>query len=242
MAPGPKRKSALPRVQSSRRCSPTSTCTTYSICGRIGGAIATPDVIIVRFADDFVLGFQYREEAERFLKEVAERMGKFGLALHPDKTRLIEFGRFAGENRRKRGLGKPETFDFLGFTHICGTTRKEKRFTIKRKTIAKRLRRKLKEVKQLLHRMLHEPIFVLGKWLRSVVRGFMNYYAVPGNFAGIKAFRTQVSRTWLQVLRRRSQKHRLTWERFRHHVDRWLPRCQILHMYPDARFHATHSK
>jgi len=200
------------------------------------------EMIIVRFADDFVLGFQYREEAERFLKEVAERMGKFGLALHPDKTRLIEFGRFAAGNRRKRGEGKPEVFDFLGFTHICSTTRKEKRFTIKRKTIAKRLRRKLKEVKQQLRRMLHEPIVVLGRWLGSVVRGFMNYHAVPGNFASIKAFRTQVARTWLQVLRRRSQKHRLTWEIFRRHVDRWLPRCRILHMYPNARFHAIHSK
>jgi len=200
------------------------------------------EMIIVRFADDFVLGFQYREEAERFLRDVGERMGKFGLALHPDKTRLIEFGRFAVENRNKRGLGKPETFDFLGFTHICTTTRDGKRFTIKRKTIAKRLRKKLKEVKQHLRRRFHEPIFELGKWLGSVVQGYMNYYAVPGNFDSIKAFRTQVSRIWLRALRRRSQKHRLNWDLFRRQVDRWLPKCRILHMYPDARFHAIHPR
>jgi hypothetical protein len=199
-------------------------------------------MIIVRFADDFVLGFQYREEAEWFLRDVGERMGKFGLALHPDKTRLIEFGRFAVENRSKRGLGKPETFDFLGFTHICSTLRDGKRFTIKRKTIAKRLRKKLKEVKEHLRRMFHEPIFVLGKWLGSVVRGFMNYYAVPGNFDSIKAFRTRVSRIWFRALRRRSQKHRLNWNLFRKHVDKWLPKCRILHMYPDARFHAIHPR
>jgi len=203
---------------------------------------ARGEVIIVRFADDFVLGFQHRDDAERFLKELAERMGKFGLALHSEKTRLIEFGRFAAENRRKRGLGKPETFDFLGFTHICSTTHKGKRFTVKRKTIAKRLRRKLKEVKDLLLLKLHEPIPELGEWLRSVVRGYMNYYAVPGNLASMKAFRTQVARLWLRALRRRSQKHRLTWERFRRYVDRWLPNCRILHMYPNARFHAMHSK
>ena len=200
------------------------------------------DMIIVRFADDFVLGFQYREEAERFLRDVSERMGKFGLALHPDKTRLIEFGRFAVERRKERGLGKPETFDFLGFTHICTTTRDGKRFTIKRKTIAKRLRKKLKEVKEHLRRMFHEPVPVLGKWLGSVVRGFMNFYAVPGNFDSIKAFRTQVSRIWLKALRRRSQKHRLSWDRFRKHADKWLPKCRILHMYPEARFHAIHPK
>jgi group II intron reverse transcriptase/maturase len=203
---------------------------------------ARGNIIIVRFADDFVLGFQYREEAQRFLREVGERMRKFGLALHPEKTRLIEFGRFAAENRKKRDLGKPETFDFLGFTHICATTRRGERFTIKRKTIAKRLRKKLKEVKQALCRRLHESIVMLGEWLRSVVQGFMNYYAVPGNFASIRAFRTQVAKIWLWTLRRRSQKHRFTWDRFRRYVDRWLPRCRILHMYPNERFHAIHSR
>jgi len=203
---------------------------------------ARGDMIIVRYADDFVLGFQYREEAERFLRDVGERMNKFGLALHPDKTRLIEFGRFAAQNRKKRGLCKPETFDFLGFTHICTTTRKGGRYTIKRKTVAKRLRKKLKEVKETLRRKFHEPIAIVGEWLRSVVQGFMNYYAVPGNFASIRAFRTEVTRIWLRALRRRSQKHRLTWDRFCRYVDRWLPRCRILHMYPNERFHAIHSK
>ncbi len=200
------------------------------------------DMIIVRYADDFVLGFQYREQAEQFLREVGERMSKFGLALHPDKTRLIEFGRFAAERRKKQGLGKPETFDFLGFTHICTTTRKRGRFIIKRKTKAKKLRNKLKEVKQTLRRRFHEPIAILGNWLRSVVQGFMNYYAVPGNFASIRAFRTEVARIWLQALRRRSQKHRLTWDRFCRQVERWLPKSRILHMYPYERFHAIHSK
>ncbi len=206
------------------------------------GRHARGDVIVVRYADDFVMGFQYREEAERFLRELTERMGKFGLRLHPDKTRLIEFGRFAAANRKQRGQGKPETFDFLGFTHICTTTRKGKSFTIKRKTMAKRLCRKLKEVKQTLMRRRHEPIPELGKWLRSVVQGFMNYHAVPGNFASIKAFRTQVARVWFRALRRRGQRHNLLWSRFRHVVDRWLPKGRILHLYPAARFHAIHSK
>lgn len=169
-------------------------------------------------------------------------MGKFGLSLHPDKTRLIEFGRFAAANRKQRGQGKPETFDFLGFTHICTTTRKGKSYTIKRKTVAKRLCRKLKEVKQTLMRRRHEPIPELGKWLRSVVQGFMNYHAVPGNFASIRAFRTQVARLWLRALRRRGQRDNLLWSRFRHVVDRWLPKGRILHLYPADRFHAIHSK
>jgi len=203
---------------------------------------ARGSVIIVRYADDFVMGFQYQGEAERFLEELKERVAKFGLSLHPEKTRLIEFGRFAAASRKRRGLGKPETFDFLGFTHICATTRKGRRYTIKRQTIAKRLRRKLQEVKLALRRRLHDPIPQVGKWLGSVVQGYMNYHAVPGNFDSIKAFRTQVARHWFRTLRRRSQRHRLPWERFRRFVDRWLPKCRILHMYPDARFHAIHSK
>jgi len=206
------------------------------------GRHARGEVIIVRYADDFVMGFQYREEAERFLGELTERMGKFGLSLHPDKTRLIEFGRFAAANRKQRGQGKPETFDFLGFTHICTTNRKWKSFTIKRKTMAKRLCRKLKDVKQTLMRRRHEPIPELGKWLRSVVQGFMNYHAVPGNFAGIRAFRTQVARHWFRALRRRGQRDNHLWSRFRHVVDRWLPKGRILHLYPDVRFHAIYSK
>jgi group II intron reverse transcriptase/maturase len=206
------------------------------------GRNARGDVIIVRYADDFVMGFQHQWEAEQFLGDIEGRMANFGLCLHPEKTRLIEFGKFAAGSRKRRALGKPETFDFLGFTHICATTRKGRRFTIKRKTIAKRLRRKLQEVKLDLKRRLHDPIPEVGKWLGSVVQGYMNYYAVPGNFRSIKAFRTQVARIWFRTLRRRSQRHRLPWERFRRFVEKWLPKCRILHPYPDARFHASHSK
>ncbi len=203
---------------------------------------ARGNIIIVRYADDFVMGFQHHQEAERFLGELEERMAEFGLSLHPEKTRLIEFGKFAIGSRKRQALGKPETFDFLGFTHICSITRKGKRFTIKRKTIAKRLRRKLQEVKLDLRRKLHEPIPNLGKWLRSVVQGFMNYYAVPGNFKSIQAFRTQVRRLWFRTLCRRSQRHGFSWDRFLHFADKWLPKCRILHMYPDDRFRAIHSK
>ena len=203
---------------------------------------ARGDIIIVRYADDFVMGFQHHQEAERFLGEIEERMAKFGLGLHPEKTRLIEFGKFAIGSRKRQALGKPETFDFLGFTHICSITRKGKRFTIKRKTIAKRLRRKLQEVKHDLRRRLHDAIPDVGKWLRSVVQGFMNYYAVPGNFKSIQAFRTEVRRLWFRTLCRRSQRHGFSWDRYLHFADKWLPKCRILHMYPDERFHAIHSK
>jgi len=206
------------------------------------GRNARGDVIIVRYADDFVLGFQHQSEAERFLGDIKERMSRFGLSLHPEKTRLLEFGKFAAASRKRQGLGKPETFDFLGLTHICTVNRKRRRFTIKRKTIAKRLRLKLHEVKLKLRRRLHDPIPEVGKWIGSVVQGYMNFHAVPGNFASIKAFRTQVARLWLRMLRRRSQRHRMPWERFRHFVDQWFPKCRILHMYPDVRFHAIHSK
>lgn len=203
---------------------------------------AKGDVIIVRYADDVVLGFQHEQEANRFLKELGERMSRFGLALHPEKTRLIEFGRFAAENRKKRGEGKPETFDFLGFTHICAKSCPMKRFIVKRKTVAKRLRAKLKEVKDLLRSKLHDPVPEVGTWLGSVVRGFMNYYAVPGNIDSIAAFRTQVARLWLRALRRRSQRHCLPWSRFCRYVDHFLPRSRIVHPYPNARFYASHSK
>jgi RNA-directed DNA polymerase len=203
---------------------------------------ATGDLIVVRYADDFVVGFQHRHEAERFLRELGERFEKFGLALHPDKTRLIEFGRFAAENRRKRGERKPETFTFLGFTHICGRKYWSGRFVVKRKTATKRLRAKLTEVQHQLTLRRHEPIPKQGKWLRSVVQGYFNYHAVPGNMAALEAFRTEVVRGWLRALRRRSQRHRLTWDRFRRHVDRWLPHPKILHPYPNFRFYASHPK
>jgi RNA-directed DNA polymerase len=203
---------------------------------------ATGDVIVVRYADDFVLGFQYRHEASRFLAELRKRLAKFGLALHPDKTRLIEFGRFAVRNRQQRGLGKPETFDFLGFTHICGQKRESRSFVIRRKTAAKRLRAKLQAVKQALMRRRHEPIPQQGAWLRKVLQGYFNYHAVPGNSPVLEAFRTQTARSWLAALRRRSQRHRMPWPRFGTLVKRWFPKTRILHPYPNDRFYAKHPK
>jgi len=197
---------------------------------------AKGDVIIVRYADDWVMGFQYRQEAEQFLREVQTRMANFGLELHPEKTRLIEFGRFAAANRAKRGEGKPETFDFLGFTHICSITRKSKRFTIRRKTIAKRLRAKVKAVRKEMLQRMHDPVPEQGEWLRAVVQGHLNYYAVPGNKQATDAFRTQVMRGWLYALRRRSEKARsLTWERFKRLVRTWLPTSKVKHPYPYQR-------
>ena len=167
--------------------------------------VAQGEGIIVRYADDAVLGFQNREDADRFLKELQERVRKFGLELHPDKTRLIEFGRYAAERRKKRGEGKPETFNFLGFTHICGRSRKGY-FTVTRKTIGKRMAAKLKDVRQKLRKRMHESIEENLKWLQSVVRGYFQYHAVPGNQARIKGFRNDVLRLWFRQIRRRSQK------------------------------------
>jgi RNA-directed DNA polymerase len=203
---------------------------------------ATGDMIVVRYADDFVVGFQHRRDAERFLQELGGRLEKFGLALHPEKTRLIEFGRFAAENRQKRRAGRPETFTFLGFTHICGRKRRSGGFIVKRKTAAKRLRAKLGEVKEALMRRRHEPIPQLGAWLRSVVRGYFNYHGVPGNTDSMESFRTATARNWLKALRRRSQRDRMAWERFDLLVDRWIPKVQVLHPYPNVRFNAKHPK
>jgi len=204
---------------------------------------AKGEVIIVRYADDFVIGFQYREDAERLQKESEERMQQFGLEMNSEKTRLIEFGRFAIENRAKRGEGKPETFDFLGFTHICAKTRKDGYFTVKRKSISKRLRRKVKEVGEKLNRMRHAPVPDQGKWLRSVIQGFFNHHAVPGNRDAIDAFRTLLARSWFQSLRRRSQKARsLKWERMQRIIDKWLPHPRILHPYPNQRLCVTHPR
>jgi group II intron reverse transcriptase/maturase len=203
---------------------------------------AVGDVIVVRYADDFVLGFQHRNEAERFLRDLRSRFAKFGLELHPEKTRLIEFGRFADENRRQRGEGKPETFDFLGFTHYCGTTRQGS-FQVQRKSIAKRMRATLKAIKQELGRRMHARVCALGGWLRSVVRGWFQYHAVPGNFECLSQFRTQVGRLWLTALRRRSQKGACwTWERMNPIIARWLPSARILHPYPDRRLTVSYSR
>ena len=203
---------------------------------------AKGDVIIVRYADDFVLGFQHRWEAVRLLKDLRERLESFGLTLHPDKTRLIEFGRFADRDRRRRGEGKPETFDFLGFTHICSRTRKGNRFTVKRKTIAKRLRAKLRAVKDGLRRRMHARLGDTAEWLRSVVQGYMNYHAIPGNLDSVLSFRTLVARLWFSALRRRGDRRPITWDRFGPFVNRWLPRARILHSYPNVRFNAIHPR
>jgi RNA-directed DNA polymerase len=194
-------------------------------------------VIIVRFADDYTVGFQYEEDARRFLEELRQRLAKFGLELHPDKTRLIEFGRRAAIDRERRGLGKPETFDFLGFTHICARSRAG-RFWVKRITIAKRMRAKLAEVKDQLKRRRHDPIPVQGRWLATVLQGHMAYYAVPGNSDAVSAFRYQVTLHWHKALRRRSQRGRVNWERMGRYATRWLPRVRVMHPYPNVRLAA----
>jgi RNA-directed DNA polymerase len=196
---------------------------------------ACGDVIVVRFADDIVVGFQSRTEAERFKAELAERLGKFRLELHPEKTRLLEFGPFAAENRRKRGEGKPETFDFLGFTHICVKKRSNGRFTVLRQTVRKRLQAKLGEVKTELRRRMHDPVPRVGEWLCSVVRGHIRYYGVPMNSPALHLFRFQVGRLWHRALSRRSQRGRVRWDRMRRLIDRWLPPAQIHHPYPLRR-------
>ena len=202
---------------------------------------ARGDVIIVRFADDFIVGFEYREDAERFLGELRDRFAKFSLELHPGMTRLIEFGRHAARNRAARGEGKPETFDFLGFTHICAKS-KSGRFWVRRITISKRMRAKLKAVSDQLKRRMHQPIPDQGRWLASVVRGHMAYYAVPGNASAVNAFRTQVTGRWYKALRRRSQKTRINWTRMNRIATRWLPPVRAMHPFPEARFAATHPR
>ena len=195
------------------------------------------DVVIVRFADDFVVGFEHREDAERFWADLRERLAEFSLELNAEKTRLIQFGRFAALNRAERGLGKPETFQFLGFTHICATT-KNGRFKLKRITDAKRMRTKLSAVKAELMRRRHLPIPEQGRWLASVLRGHFNYYAVPDNGKAISTFRSRLIGHWLMTLRRRSQRHRMTWTRIGRLAARWLPPARILHPWPTVRFDA----
>jgi hypothetical protein len=184
-----------------------------------------------------VVGFQHLGDAKQFLRDLRERFAKFNLELHRDKTRLIEFGRFAAANRKKRGLGKPETFDYLGFTNLCGKT-KDGRLWLRRVTIKKRMRAKLKQVKTEIRYRRHLPIPVQGRWLASVVRGHLAYYAVPGNIDAVSAFRDQVRRHWREALRRRSQRHRMTWARYGPIADRWLPPARIVHPHPHVRFAA----
>lgn len=196
---------------------------------------AQGDVVVIRYADDSIVGFQYQTEADRFLEEFRERLEKFGLELHPEKTRRIEFGRFAEQNRKQRGDGKPETFDFLGFTHIAGKNGKG-RFTVKRKTVGKRLRAKLQDLKAQLRVRRHEPVPLTGRWLKSVVQGYFNYHAVPGNIDRLMGFRERLSRHWRWNLLRRSQKRVLSWDRFNRLLDCWLPQPRLLHPWPEHRF------
>jgi group II intron reverse transcriptase/maturase len=196
------------------------------------------DVIIVRWADDFVVGFEHREDAERFSIELRDRLATFGLELNAEKTRLVEFGRHAARDRSARGLGKPGTFGFLGFTHICATTRKSGRFKLRRITDSKRVRRKLLAVKREMAKRMHLPIPEQGRWLASVLSGHNRYYAVPDNIEALAAFRKGIVRHWLKTLRRRSQRHRLSWKRMGHLADQWLPQPRILHPWPEQRFAA----
>ena len=194
-------------------------------------------MIMVRFADDILTGHQRREEAIRFQSELEERLKQFGLQLNPEKSRRIEFGRNATSNRARLGKDKPETFDFLGFTHICSRTR-EGRFTIKRKTKAKRRRAKLQEIKTELRRRMNESVHETGKWLRSVLQGYYQYFAVPYNLKALISLRYQVARAWIRMLRRRSHKarKRMTWEKFKRISELWLPKPQVLHPWPNLRF------
>ena len=200
---------------------------------------AQGDMIVVRYADDLAVGFEHEGDARRFLDAMRERLGEFALSLHPDKTRLIEFGRFAAVDRKRCGLGKPETFAFLGFTFICGKSRQGP-FQLHRKTRRDRMRAKLKDIKAELRRRMHQPIPTQGLWLKQVVTGHFAYYAVPTNSRALSAFRHYVTDLWRRTLRRRSQKDGFTWERMTKLVDVWLPQPRILHPWPDVRFDVKH--
>jgi len=197
------------------------------------------EVIAVRYADDSVLVFQKKKVAERFLSEMRERLAKFGLSLHPDKTRLIEFGRFAEKNHRARGQSRLGTFDFLGFTHCCGKDR-QGIFQVIRLTVKKRMRATLAAIRERLLRRRHEPVAVVGAWLHRVVEGYFRYYAVPTNLKRLASFRAKVCRTWRHAMRRRSQRTRMNWERFNLTINHFVPRVRVLHPYPDGRFKASH--
>jgi group II intron reverse transcriptase/maturase len=198
---------------------------------------ARGEVHFVRYADDFVVGFQYKDDAVRFLDLLGPRLKKFGLDLHPTKTRLIEFGRFAAANRRGRGEKKPETFDFLGFTHICAVTIKNRKFKLLRKTIKKLLIAKLKGLSVELRKRINWKVGLVGKWLQRVVKGYFNYHAIHDNLDTLGSFRFQLAKRWMKVIRRRSHKARLTWDKFVKVVDKWLPLPKVVHPYPNQRQH-----
>jgi len=202
---------------------------------------ATGDMIIVRYADDIVAGFQHETDARRFWDAMRERLQEFSLTLHPDKTRLIAFGRFAAEKRIQRGLGKPETFNFLGFTFICSKSRQGK-FLVTRRSRRDRVRAKLREIKEEMLRRRHEPIPEQGKWLAQVVGGFFAYHAVPTNSRTLGAFHRRVTELWKRALQRRSQRADLTWERMERLTGDFLPKPKILHPWPHVRFAVTHSR
>jgi len=204
--------------------------------------VAKGEVVVVRYADDLVVGFENRAEAERFLAEFRERLAKFGLELHAEKTRLIEFGRFAASNRKRRGEGKPETFTFLGFTHYCGKQRSNGAFIVWRETAKKRMVAKLRAIKAELRRRMHEPTTSVGEWLKKVVMGYYRYHAVPGNLDRLRVFGQRIRRLWRLVLSRRSQSGMLSWDRLKPLFARWIPVPRVLHPYPMERFAATHPR
>ena len=203
---------------------------------------AKGDMIVVRYADDTIVGFQHRQDAERFQIDLKERLAKFALSLHPEKTRLLEFGRYAAGRRAERGQGKPETFDFLGLTHYCSTRKNGAGFQLGRKTQRKRLKAKLREIKETLRRHRHTPIDEQGRWLGTMMKGHFAYFAVPTNTHLLSAFRYHTSIIWFRSLRRRSQRHRLTWERMIRLIKRFLPSPRVLHPWPNRRFHVKYSR
>lgn len=203
---------------------------------------ARGDILAVRYADDFILGFQHKDEAEEFLLHLRKRLHKFHLQLHATKTKLICFGRFAKQQRRAVGLGKPETFEFLGFTHICAETHLKHRFVVKRQTSKRRMRKTLQSIKVELKWRRHARVTETGTWLKRVLTGYFNYYAVPGNLKILNGFRDSVTRYWIKSLRRRSQRHRMTWDKYRKLVTLYLPTVKRVHGYPHERFCVIHSK
>ena len=203
---------------------------------------STGDMIVVRYADDTIVGFERQDDAERFLEDLSARMADFGLGLHPEKTRLIEFGRKAIATRRARGLGKPETFDFLGFTHYCATRRSGGGFVLGRTPVRKRMRAKLRQIKEQLKATRHDGVEAQGKWLAQVLRGWLAYYAVPMSAPAITAFRHHLVDRWLHAIRRRGQKHRLAWPRMKVIANRYLPYPRIQHPWPEQRFLVNHPR
>ena len=203
---------------------------------------ATGDMIVVRYADDTIVGFQQHGDAKRFLNDLKDRLARFALSLHPEKTRLIEFGKYATERRKRRGEGKPEMFDFLGFTHYCTTRKDGTGFQLGRRTQRKRMRARLDEITETLRWDRHKPIDEQGSWLGAVARGYFAYFAVPTNSRMLSAFRAHIGERWFHSLRRRSQRHRMTWQLMGRLVDRFLPPVRVLHPWPDQRFRVTHSR